>query len=92
MSGYEVARAFRDDDQFKGATLIAASGYGQGKDRLRTRQEGFDHHLTKPIDFDELLALLRNSARQRGVVAVEEQISQDTGGGPPSAHDRPEGF
>jgi two-component system CheB/CheR fusion protein len=32
------------------AHLIAVSGYGQEKDRLRSRQAGFDLHLVKPVD------------------------------------------
>jgi CheY-like chemotaxis protein len=33
-----------------GAHLIAVSGYGQDKDRMRSRDAGFDLHLVKPVD------------------------------------------
>ena len=40
--------------------LIAISGYGQPEDRERSKAVGFDHHLVKPIDCAELLALMRS--------------------------------
>jgi CheY-like chemotaxis protein len=38
--------------------LIALTGWGQSADRELTRAAGFRHHLTKPVDFAELHALL----------------------------------
>jgi CheY-like chemotaxis protein len=38
--------------------LIALTGWGQDEDRRRTREAGFDHHLTKPIDSDQLERLI----------------------------------
>lgn len=63
MSGYDVARAVRDEEAFRDITLIAVTGYGQTDDRERTRQAGFDDHLTKPVDLRALDAAL---ARHRG--------------------------
>ena len=40
------------------ALIIAVSGYGQEEDRHRTQAAGFDHHLVKPISYDELFTLL----------------------------------
>lgn len=62
MSGYEVCRELRQDASFRDTMLIAQTGWGQERDREKTREVGFDHHLTKPVDFNELSALL---ARQR---------------------------
>jgi DNA-binding response OmpR family regulator len=33
---------------------IALSGFGMEEDVRRSLDAGFDHHLTKPIDFQEL--------------------------------------
>jgi CheY-like chemotaxis protein len=41
--------------------LVAITGYGQDGDRRRSREAGFDAHLTKPIDPGVLDALLTNA-------------------------------
>ncbi|HEX4439229.1 MAG TPA: ATP-binding protein [Thermoanaerobaculia bacterium] len=58
MSGYEVAAKLRQTPEGSAARLIALSGYGQAEDRRRSREAGFDYHLTKPVEPDALLALL----------------------------------
>jgi two-component system CheB/CheR fusion protein len=58
MDGYEVARALRHHPATAGVRLIAVTGYGKDEDRRRSREAGFDHHLTKPADPHVLLALL----------------------------------
>jgi PAS domain S-box-containing protein len=50
MNGYEVAAAFRTTPGLADAVLIALTGWGTQEDRLRSRQAGFDHHLTKPAN------------------------------------------
>ena len=59
MSGYDVARGLREEEGCKDALIVAVSGYGQQEDRQRTKAAGFDHHLVKPISFEELFTLLR---------------------------------
>jgi len=39
--------------------LIALTGYGTLEDKERAREAGYDAHLTKPADIDELQRLLR---------------------------------
>jgi PAS domain S-box-containing protein len=58
MDGYEIARAIRGDTVLKDVYLIALTGYGQLGDKERAQAAGFDHHLTKPPDFDALSAIL----------------------------------
>jgi PAS domain S-box-containing protein len=58
MNGYELARRLRLAPGGAGMTLIAATGWGQEQDRQRALDAGFDHHLTKPVDFNRLLLLL----------------------------------
>lgn len=53
-NGHEVARRVRAQDWGRRALLVAVTGWGQEADRVKTRDSGFDHHLTKPIDIDEL--------------------------------------
>jgi CheY-like chemotaxis protein len=58
MDGYELARRLRSLPAWRGARLIAVTGYGQASDRDRSKEAGFDHHLVKPIDLARLSALL----------------------------------
>jgi signal transduction histidine kinase/ActR/RegA family two-component response regulator len=58
MSGYEVARIVRREPWGRSATLIAVTGWGQEDDRRRSSEAGFDHHLVKPVEPDQLVALL----------------------------------
>jgi CheY-like chemotaxis protein len=58
MNGYELARRVRQLPAGAAMTLIATTGWGQQKDRERAFAAGFDHHLTKPIDFDLLRSYL----------------------------------
>ena len=58
MDGHALARALRAETALGGIRLIALSGYGREQDRERAREAGFDAHLTKPTDFDALLAML----------------------------------
>jgi CheY-like chemotaxis protein len=54
IDGCEVARRIRSMPELKGVRLVALTGYGRDEDRQRTRDAGFDHHLVKPVDLDEL--------------------------------------
>lgn len=58
LDGHGVARAFRADPDLKSAFLIALTGYGQEEDRRRALEAGFDAHLTKPADIEELKRML----------------------------------
>ncbi len=50
LDGYAVARELRADPALQPVHLIALTGYGQAEDRRRAYAEGFDLHLTKPVD------------------------------------------
>jgi PAS domain S-box-containing protein len=59
MTGYEVARRIRAERWGGEMYLIAATGWGQQEDKARAIASGFDHHLTKPVDPDEVQKLLQ---------------------------------
>jgi CheY-like chemotaxis protein/anti-sigma regulatory factor (Ser/Thr protein kinase) len=59
LSGYEIAASVRSDPRLSGTTIVAITGYGQLHDRARTAAVGFDHHLTKPVEFSALQELFR---------------------------------
>jgi signal transduction histidine kinase/CheY-like chemotaxis protein len=57
MDGYELARRFRQ--RFgSDCRLIALTGYGQADDRERSSAAGFAAHLVKPVDLEQLSAVL----------------------------------
>ena len=58
MNGYELARRLRAMPQFATTMLIALTGYGQLQDKARAREAGFDLHIAKPAEPDEILAAL----------------------------------
>jgi signal transduction histidine kinase/CheY-like chemotaxis protein len=58
MDGYEVARRIRASPENRHISLIALTGWGQDEDRKRSVAAGFDHHLVKPADLEQLRQLL----------------------------------
>jgi PAS domain S-box-containing protein len=63
LDGFEVAKRMRADPALEDVMLIAISGYCQEEDRRRSRKAGFDHHLAKPTELRELLALIADASR-----------------------------
>jgi PAS domain S-box-containing protein len=59
LSGYDIAATLRADPALHATTIVAVTGYGQLHDRARTAAVGFDHHLTKPVEFAALQDLFR---------------------------------
>jgi signal transduction histidine kinase len=59
LTGYEVARKMRQSGPKAPLTLIAITGWGQDIDKERAFAAGFDHHLTKPVDPQRLVELLK---------------------------------
>jgi PAS domain S-box-containing protein len=64
IDGHEVARRIRAHTSKP--VLIAMTGYGQTEDRQKSKEAGFDYHLTKPVDPDRLQELLGKIASSRG--------------------------
>jgi CheY-like chemotaxis protein len=53
--GYVVASVLKQGGHRTRARLIAVTGHGQPRDRLRALAAGFDEHLVKPVDPKVLL-------------------------------------
>jgi PAS domain S-box-containing protein len=58
MDGYQVAERMRRQPELAGVVLVALTGYGQEEDRRRSQAVGFDYHLVKPADPQQVLELL----------------------------------
>ncbi len=61
MDGFELARRLHALPGLSGMRLVAVTGYGQAADRQRSREAGFDLHLVKPVDLEDIAAMLRGS-------------------------------
>lgn len=65
MDGYEVARQIRQQSVYQSLPLIALTGWGQEEDRKRTKEAGFDYHMVKPVNPDELESILNLLSQQK---------------------------
>jgi CheY-like chemotaxis protein len=63
MDGIETARHLRALPGGDKIFLVALTGWGQEKDRQRTREAGFDAHLVKPVDNAALAEVLERGSR-----------------------------
>jgi CheY-like chemotaxis protein len=58
IDGHEVARRLRAAPGGRDLVLVALTGYSRPDDARRAREAGFDAHLVKPVDVDELGRML----------------------------------
>jgi PAS domain S-box-containing protein len=56
ITGYEVAQRIKAAHPLM--SVVALSGYGRPEDKQRSADAGFDAHLVKPVDFDDLRQLM----------------------------------
>jgi CheY-like chemotaxis protein len=66
MTGYDVAKRMRLLPGMQKTMLVALTGWGTQDDRQRTREAGFDRHLTKPAELPAVEELLRAAAKAKG--------------------------
>ena len=62
VDGYELAQRLRLQDGWSAVRFAALTGYGQQHDRERSGAAGFDAHLVKPIDANDLDVMIRRLA------------------------------
>ena len=63
LDGYGVVHALRHNPETATLRIIAVTAYSQDSDRRRSREAGFDLHLTKPVDPYELLQKILSPPR-----------------------------
>ncbi len=62
LDGHGLARLLRAEFGAR-ITIVAVTAYGRDEDRRRTRQAGFDAHVTKPIDMGLLESIVDTACR-----------------------------
>jgi signal transduction histidine kinase/FixJ family two-component response regulator len=61
MDGYQFLQKLRSEAKRPPLTAVALTGFGRAEDVLEARHAGFDRHLTKPVNFEELLQVIRTA-------------------------------
>jgi signal transduction histidine kinase/ActR/RegA family two-component response regulator len=73
MDGFELARRIRERRPARKPLLIAVSGYGQTRDRVLSREAGFDVHFAKPVNLDALLRAIAGPHEASSATGRTEQ-------------------
>jgi hypothetical protein len=59
LDGYETARAIRQQERFRNLPIIALTAKAMKGDREKCIEAGASDYITKPVDTEQLLSLLR---------------------------------
>ena len=60
MNGYEVARSLRAIEELAAIQIVAVTGWGTDEDRARSKDAGFNSHLTKPVSPATVIKLIED--------------------------------
>ena len=71
LSGLEAGKQIRDAVAPNSVVVVAMTGWGRDEDRAASLQYGFDGHLTKPVDFQQLKGIIRDVAVARGISSTQ---------------------
>lgn len=69
-AGYDVIAEAKRAQELKG---VALTGYGMSEDVRRSKEAGFDWHLTKPVDASELRTVLQRLSETTGSKEINSQ-------------------
>jgi len=72
MTGFDIAYEIQRNPDLRPARLVAVTGHGQASDREQTTTWGFDHHLLKPVDLQDLEAILKTAQTMQEMGALPD--------------------
>lgn len=76
MSGFDVIRRLREaPPQIRSIPFLFITAYGSRDSHLQARRLGCDDFVTKPLDFELLLQIVRNRLSQQGPAAATDGIA-----------------
>jgi chemosensory pili system protein ChpA (sensor histidine kinase/response regulator) len=77
MDGYElIAHLRREPGPLGRLPLIAVTALGHDEDLVRTWNEGADAHVTKPVDYDLIMGVIRRVMATRRATAPPSRPSR----------------
>jgi signal transduction histidine kinase/ActR/RegA family two-component response regulator len=65
IDGYKVARSMRNESRYKDIILVALTGWGRPGEQQRAIDAGFDHYLTKPVDYLTLETIIATAGKAK---------------------------
>ncbi len=58
MNGYDICMLMRQEPSLKHTRFVAQTGWGQAEHRKRSKEAGFDHHLVKPVQLEQIQEIM----------------------------------
>ena len=74
MTGLEACRRLKADQRTQLVPILLITGLGAREDRIDGIAAGCDDFLTKPVDFEQLIARTRSALRTKALVDQLEQV------------------
>ena len=65
MNGYQLCEKLREHPELKNSVFIAQTGWGQLDHRQKSAKAGFDHHLVKPLNLQDLEPILSSIRKNK---------------------------
>jgi DNA-binding response OmpR family regulator len=79
LSGYQVAEILKKDDKTKTIPIIVLTAVHDIKDKVDMIELGIEDYITKPFNFVEILARIRNNLKAKllrdEMISKEEKLS-----------------
>lgn len=79
ISGYQVAQILKKDDKTKTIPIIVLTAVHDIKDKVDMIELGIEDYITKPFNFVEILARIRNNLKAKllrdEMISKEEKLS-----------------
>ena len=63
MDGYEIAKRLREQPNGNEVVLVALTGWSGREVRKKAAEAGFDYHLVKPVNWEELEKIIQTVPR-----------------------------